>query len=104
MVPKRHSRTGVQLFYNPKIALCDITEMYPNVDVEEAIEIIGDKYEEKPSEYNLPKDCVVEGLKLCQECNCVQFNDRYYLPCRGCAMGPSHGCDLTDLWLGPITD
>ena len=47
-------------------------------------------------------ECVVEALKICQKCNCVQFNNRYYLPCRGCAMGPSHACDLTDTWIGPI--
>ena len=82
----------------------DIYNMYPNVDTEEAIEIVGEKYEDKPSEYGLPKDCVIEALKMCQECNCVQFNNRFYLPCRGCAMGPAHGCDLTDIFIGPIAE
>ena len=58
--------------------------------------------EDNPSQYGASKECIVEALKICQECNCVQFNNRYYLPCRGCAMGPAHGCDLTDIWIGPI--
>ena len=53
----------------------DIKDMYPNVDTDEAVEIIGDKYENNPSKHGLPKDCVVEALKICKECNCVQFNE-----------------------------
>ena len=76
--------------------------MYPNVDTEEARDIIGVKYEDDPSDIvELPTDQIIEALKICQECNCVTFNNRFYLPCRGCAMGPAHGCDLTDIWLGP---
>ena len=75
--------------------------MYPNTDTDEAINIIGDKYESNPSNVvDLPKDSVVEALKICNECNCISFNGKYFLPCRGCAMGPAHGCDLTDIWIG----
>ena len=80
----------------------DILKMYSNVDTNEAIDIIGQNYEQKPSEFGIPKDSIVEALHICENCNCVRFNDRYYLPCRGCAMGPAHGCDLTDIWLGPF--
>ena len=83
-------------------AFPDIKNMYPNVDVNEAIEIIGDQYENSPSRYGLTKESIVKALKICQKCNCVKFKGRFYLPCRGTAMGPAHGCDLTDIWIGPI--
>ena len=40
--------------------------MYPNIDVNGAIETIRELYETFPSKYNLPKECVVKALKLCQ--------------------------------------
>ena len=57
----------------------DITAMYPNCDVDEAIQTIGNKYETKPSKYELPKECIIEALKLCQDCNCVTFNNKFFL-------------------------
>ena len=44
-----------------------MTEMYPNVDTDEAVDIIGDKYEDNPSVHGLPKDCLVEALKICKD-------------------------------------
>ena len=82
----------------------DIKNMYPNVDVDEAIEIIGEKYERDPSDIGLSKEAVVEGLKICQQCNCIKFKERFYRNVLGISMGPAHGCDLTDIWVGPIAE
>ena len=49
-------------------------------------------------------DFLTEGLKLCISCNCVQFKGKFYIPCKGCAQGPCHACDFTDIWIGSITD
>ena len=85
------------------MAFPDITDMYPNVDTDEANETTGEMFENEPSEkVELPKESLIEALQICQNCNCITFNDRYYLPCRGCSMGPSQACDLTDIWIGPI--
>ena len=89
---------------NAKLVFPDITAMYPNADVEEAIAIIGELLNKYPTKYGLSTESIVKALRLCQALNCVQFRDRFYLPCRGCAMGPAHGCDLTDIWVGPIAE
>ena len=36
-------------------------------------------------------------------CNCVKFQERFYLPNRGVAQGACHACDFTDVWMGEIT-
>jgi hypothetical protein len=46
----------------------------------------------------------VEALKICNSCNCIEFNGAYFLPCKGCATGPAHACELTDVWIGSITE
>ena len=33
----------------------------------------------------------------------MQFNDKFYLPNRGVAMGACHACDFSDIWMGDIT-
>ena len=85
-----------------RIVFPDICAMYPNVEVNEAIEIIGELIEQFPCRHGLTKNSVVKALKICQALNCVKFKNKFYLPCRGCAMGPAHGCDLTDIWVGGI--
>ena len=49
-------------------------------------------------------DFITEGLKLCTLCNCVQFKGKFYIPCKGCAQGPCHACDFTDIWIGSIIE
>ena len=34
----------------------------------------------------------------------MQFNGKFYLPCRGCAQGTCHACQFTDIWIGDLTD
>ena len=34
----------------------------------------------------------------------IQFNGSYYIPCKGCPTGPAHLCEMTDVWIGSITD
>ena len=76
--------------------------MYPNTDVDEAVGIIAEEHEKINNPEGLTTQSIVNALQICQRCNVVQFKNRYYLPCRGTAMGPSHACDLTDIWVGPI--
>ena len=84
------------------IALCDVKSMYPNTDVAEGIAEIKSRLETDPSPIGLSADYLAECLKLCMECNCVQFKDKFYIPCRGCAQGPCHACDFTDIWMGTV--
>ena len=76
--------------------------MYPNCDVDEAINTILMKYEAEPSIHIKSNNVVGEGLRMCQDMNAVAFNEKFYLPSRGITMGPAHGCDLTDIWIGDI--
>ena len=46
----------------------------------------------------------MEGLKICQQCNCIKFKERFYRNVLGISMGPAHGCDLTDIWAGPVAE
>ena len=71
-------------------AFSDIKAMYPNVDIEEGLEEIKTELEKDPSPLGISTDYIVEGLRLCIECNCVQFRGRYYIPCQGCAQGTCH--------------
>ena len=82
----------------------DIDKMYPNVDKNDALARVKEKHDNNPNEFGLPTNCLVEALAICNDCNCVQFNGKYYLPCKGCAMGPAHGCDYTDVWIGKIVE
>ena len=37
---------------------------------------------------------------ICNICNCIQFNDKFFTPCRGCPTV----CQITDIRIGSITD
>ena len=89
---------------NPEAILVfpDVKNMYPNTDIEEGLESIRRRLQRNPSPLGLSADLLVDGLRICLECNCVQFEGHFYLPCRGCAMGPCHACDFTDVWMGDI--
>ena len=81
----------------------DVQSMYPNTDVEEGLAEVKAKLEIDPSPLGLSAEYLTDCLRLCMECNCVQFNDKFYIPCRGCApQGPCHACDFTDIWMGTI--
>ena len=82
----------------------DINKMYPNVDKREGLQNIKEKHDANPNEFGLPTNCIVEALAICNDCNCIQFNGKFYLPCKGCAMGPAHGCDFTDIWVGQVME
>ena len=51
----------------------DIVKMYPSTDVDEAVDEVAEKYENRPSEHGFSKECVVEALRICNSCNCIQF-------------------------------
>ena len=82
----------------------DIVKMYPSTDVEGAVSKVQVKHRANPDQYGFPTQCVVEALRICNNCNCIEFNGKYYLPCRGCATGQAHICELTDVWIGSITE
>ena len=83
----------------------DIVKMYPSADVVEAVNQVEVKHRANPNEYGLSSNCVVEALRICNSCNCIEFNGEYYLPCKGCSTGPAHACELTDrMWIGSITE
>ena len=78
--------------------------MYPSTPIEEALQCVIRKLEASPSPLGLSAECIGKGLKLCLQCNCVRFGDRFFVPCRGCAQGACHSCDFTDIWIGDITE
>ena len=80
----------------------DVVKMYPSVEINEAIENVCALYRSNKGEVNLPEEELRIALKICQECNFVSFLDNFYVPNRGIAMGPSHACDVTDIWMGKI--
>ena len=86
-----------------EIALADISKMYPSVDTQEAVQSVERRLQTNPSPLGIPPDTIVKGLRICLRCNCVQFNDKFYLPKQGVPMGTCMACDLTDIWLGDIT-
>ena len=77
--------------------------MYPNVDTEGALDSVHRRLQTNPSPLGMSPDTVVSGLRICLKCNCVKYKDRYYIPNRGVAMGACHACDLSDIWMGDIT-
>ena len=85
------------------IVSCDISKMYPNVDVEEALSSIERRLQTNPSPLGLSPETIVAGLRICMRCNCVQFKDKFYTPNRGVAQGACHACDFSDIWMGDIT-
>ena len=82
----------------------DIVKMYPSTDVVQAVDQVEDKHRDNPDEHGFSTNCVVKALRICNSCNCIEFNGKYYLPCRGCATGPAHACELTDVWIGSIRE
>ena len=84
-------------------AFSDIQSMYPNVDCEEALEEVKARLDDDPSPLGMSSRFITEGLKLCLDCNCVAFKNKFYIPCKGCGQGTCHACNFTDLWVGKIT-
>ena len=78
--------------------------MYPSVDIEEALEKVKSKLELDPSPLGFSAATIAEGLRICIKCNCVQFKEQFYIPCKGCAQGTCHACTFTDIWVGSIVD
>ena len=83
-------------------AFSDIKSMYDNVDCEEGVEEVRRLLEVDPSPLGMSSSFLAAGLKLCLECNCLQFRGKYYIPCQGCAQGTCHACTFTDLWVGKV--
>ena len=77
--------------------------MYPSVDTEEAVESVKRRLQTNPSPLGISPDTIVKGLRICLECNSVQFKDKFYLPNRGLPMGTCMACDLSDIWLDDVT-
>ena len=81
------------------LILPDATNMYPNVDTEEALSSVHRRLQTNPSPLGLSPDTVVSGLRICLRCNCVQFRNKFYIPKRGVAIGACHACDFSDIWM-----
>ena len=84
------------------LAFSDIKSMYDNVDCDEAVAEVKSLLEKNPSPLGLSSDYIAAGLKICLECNCVQFKESFYIPCKGCAQGTCHACTFTDIWVGKV--
>ena len=78
--------------------------MYSSTDVVEAVDQVEIKHRANPNQHGLSSNSVVEALQICNNCNCIEFNGAFYLPCKGCAIGPAHACELTDVWIECITE
>ena len=65
----------------------DIVKMDTSADVVEAVAKLENNYVANPNNYGFTTDCVVEALRICNECSCIQLNGKYYLPCKGVATG-----------------
>ena len=63
-----------------EIVFSDIKSMYPNTDIVEGVAEIKAKLEADPSPLGMSAEYLAEGLKICLDCNCVQFRGRYYFP------------------------
>ena len=78
----------------------DIEHIYPNIDVEPALESVERRLKTKPSpSVDMSPLYTKEGLRVCLTCNTVKFKDKYYQPIRGVAMGSCHACDFSDIWV-----
>ena len=86
------------------LAFSDIQSMYPNVDCDEAVEEVKRLLERDPSPLGMTSAFLKDGLKICLDCNCVQFGGKFYIPCKGCGQGTCHACTFTDLWVGKIIE
>ena len=95
--------TVIEINKDTVIVSCDVSKMYPNVDVEEALSSVERRLQTNPSPLGLSPATIVSGLRICMRCNCVQFKDKFYLPNRGVAQGACHACDFSDIWMGDIT-
>ena len=42
------------------------------------------------------------ALEICQKYEYVDYLGSYFLPIRGITMGPSHACDVMDIWISNI--
>ena len=82
----------------------DIVRMYPSTDVNEAVEEVRRKHVMDVGDYNLSTEAVIELLRICNSCNCIEFNGKFYIPCAGCPTGPAHVCEMTDVWMGAVVD
>ena len=86
------------------LAFSDIHSMYDNVDCEEGVEEVRRLLEQDPSPLGMSSKFLADGLKLGLECNCIQFKNKFYIPCKGCAQGTCHACTFTDLRVGKVVD
>ena len=86
------------------LAFSDIRSMYDNVDCDEAVQEVKRLLEGNPSPLGLSPDYLAAGLRICLDCNCIQFKESFYIPCKGCAQGTCHACTFTDLWVGKVVE
>ena len=80
-----------------------IEKMYPNVDVEAGLNSVERRMENNPSpSVEMTPQYMKDGLRVCLTCNTVMFNNKFYRPIRGVAMGTCHACDFSGVWVGDL--
>ena len=88
------NETQTPLSASHVLAFADIRSMYPNVDTEDALESVRRRHHENNGPLEMSTNFLLEGLKICLECNCVEFQGKFYIPCRGCAIATN----CPDIW------
>ena len=106
-MPTMNSLMPINLFYLKVLVLFpnltisigtisfDIVNMFPSIDVS-GLQAISEILENRETNFP-PAECILEGLKLCLECNNSAFNEKFYLQKDGTTMGPHMPCSYSDI-------
>lgn len=91
----------IQLEHDDILVSFDVTSLYPNVPIPEALQLINDwLFESNIS--NTKADLLYKATKLCMEQNFFQYNGIFYKQTFGANMGNPLSCFVADTLMGAL--
>ena len=83
---------------------CDVKKLYPSVENVDGVDALSELLDKFPNPDGLPKELIMEALKICLEENVCEFCGRFFKPNHGTAMGPCHACDYVDCFMNKLDE
>ena len=82
-----------------KMVSLDVISLFTKVPIDNVIDFLGRKIDQKQIELPIPKDCFLELIRLCTNNNYFQFQDRFFKQKFGISMGSPLSPVLANLFM-----
>ena len=85
---------------NIKLVTVDVSNMFASIDNEKGLKLVKTFLNERGFQFP-STSCILEAIKICLECNCSSFENKFVKQFQGAPTGPSFVCDYADIAMSP---